>query len=182
MKKSQSSKETLNGKHSIDFLYQNEIDYLLYRIFQGFDYFSHEEVSSAYHLFKFLLRNADKPFTPFYDDGSSLNNQVRKGWIRQINLLPPRFTNRKVSRMSSLDTKIKEILGGSSDPFYNVVDDLLKVDDKKSWLKNMQRATVAYQLPEHLKLTYLIDSGIDKEHANNYMNKTRKYIKSFRKS
>lgn len=165
----------------VNFLYRDEIDCLLAKVFKELDYFSHEEVSSAFQLLKFLSRNANRPFTPFYNDGYSLNNQVRKGWIRQVKLLPPLFTANATSAAFNemIENRTNEICGEIYQAFEEVISDIINAKDKKAWLKNMERAAVAYQLPEHIRMDFIMNAETDREQASEFLHKIEVYVKKF---
>jgi len=169
----------------VNFLYRDEIDCLLAKILKDFNYFSHEEFSSIFHLLKVLFRNANRPFTPFYSDGYCLNNQVRKGWIFQVKLLPPLFISNSVSTSfyEMIEDQTKEICSEKYQAFEEVKNDISNAKDKKLWLKNMERTAVAYnKVPEHMKIDFIMNSETDRSQAIEFFQKMEVYIKKFNKS
>jgi hypothetical protein len=137
------------------FLNIDDVDYVLADALLKFNYFSHEELSSAYQLVHFLFLTAGRPFTPFYDEGFSLNNQVRKGWIYQIKLLPPIFMiNNSKSFREMIENKTKDICGDIYQAYKELLDDMSKIENKKLWLERMEKASVLYD--------ELLDRGVDK--------------------
>lgn len=165
-------------KIEIKFLLRDEIDCLLLNIFKELDTFSHEEASSVFQLLKFLSRNARRPFTPFYNDGHSLNCQVRKGWIHQIQLLPPLFTCNSEfdSFYEMIKNRTNEICGEMYQIFGEFINDIKKAKNKKLWLKNMERAAIAYQLPKHMRINFLINSKLHRKQASDFLNKIEYYV------
>jgi len=163
------------------FLNIDEIDYILAGILLKFKYFSHEELSSAYQLLNFLFQIADRPFTPFYDDGYSLNNQAMNGWIYQIKLLPPIFKiNTSTTFRKMIENKTKEICGETYQAYKELSDDVSKIENKKLWLNHMEKATVLYdELLDCNEVNYIMNSETDNIKNKEFLHQIDIYVKKF---
>lgn len=172
---------TTEHQKKVNFLWRDEIDYLLLRVFKELGEFSHDEASSLFYLLKDLFRNANKPFTSFYSDGYAINNLMRKGWVRQTRRMSPRFNVNDYGIPVDLDIEVRGICGEGYKIFENLVNDIAGADDKKSYLKILQVASVAHnKLPAHLKIGYVMNYGVEEKKARELLRKIETYMQGFR--
>lgn len=172
---------TTERQKRVKFLWRDEIDYLLLRVFKELGEFSHDEASSLFYLLKYLTSNSKRPFTPFYGDGYAINNLVRRGWVLQTRIMPPQFNVNNYGIPVDLDNEIERIYGRMYSCFENLVNDVAKADDKKSHLKNLEAASIAYnKLPEHLRIGHVMRYGVDEAEAYELLRKVEEYTHGFK--
>ena len=170
-----------NQYSSRTYLNRNEIDIILVRIFKEFTFFTHEDVHFIFNLLKFFFRKSSILFTPFYDDGNSLNNQIRKGLVCQISILPPRFiVNSSNEYIKLVEKKSKEICGKKYTVLEEFIKDVKNKYDEKSWYRHMLRAAVAHEkIPEEMKIKYIMNSELKYEEACYIFKKINEYVERF---